>query len=237
MQEYFIWSKPEKWICCIFSHVLWWTPICRYYSALSTLTRVRNISGSSTRQNGSNSVHSVKHHKVFNISIVEVNMIVLGGFCFSTIAIGVPMVLKIFSMNCTVVDLSTSMILNIISFFVYSRNIHIILLQELPMLNVQSSLITENLDLHNETTDCIEHIWYFHLDLQFTSCKKIRICSHCVAFILHCRIQLVLAEMDWTNADVRKCWTFWFYTFKNSFPCTAISFYIWEPSVLPMDTK
>lgn len=68
------------------------------------------------------------------------------------------MVLKIFSMNCTVVDLSTSMILNIISFFVYSRNIHIILLQELPMLNVQSSLITENLDLHNETTDCIEHI-------------------------------------------------------------------------------
>lgn len=103
-------------------------------------------------------MHSVKHHKVFNISIVEVNMIVLGGFCFSTIAIGVPMVLKIFSMNCTVVDLSTSMILNIISFFVYSRNIHIILLQELPMLNVQSSLITENLDLHNETTDCIEHI-------------------------------------------------------------------------------
>lgn len=59
---------------------------------------------------------------MFSISIAEMNMTGLGVFCFSIIAIAIPVVLKIPAVNGAVGDLSISVILRIVFFFVYSRN-------------------------------------------------------------------------------------------------------------------
>lgn len=102
-------------------------------SCKRTLTQARSISGDII-QNGSSSLRSVQQQEVFNISIPQVNKSGLGIFCFSTRAVLIPMVWKELSANSAMVNLSSSVILSISLFFVYSRNKPSTLLQEVTGL-------------------------------------------------------------------------------------------------------
>lgn len=101
---------------------------------------------------------------MLNISIARVNTTGPVVFYFSIIVILIPMVPKMLLLNGAVVDVSTPVIS--ISFFsLYSRNINSTLLQDLPVLNVQSNLVTEGFThqrfTHTHTGFTHTQIWIY----------------------------------------------------------------------------